>query len=70
MRVSTVSGIDAARWTVGQPCFLRSVVDGYSGEDDEGSDVLVYTAWDTLPRKLGMIYCYQASFHTIEVEYS
>jgi len=57
MRVRTVSGIDSTKWTVGQPCFLRSTVE-YGSKD---IDVLVYTAWNTLPRKLGMIYCYQVT---------
>ena len=60
MRVCTVSDIDSTKWTVGQPCFLRRS----TTEDDDSSnnmDVLVYTAWNTRPRKLGMIYCYQVT---------
>ena len=57
MRVRTISDIDSTKWTVGQPCFLRSTVE----DGSKDIDVLVYTAWNTLPRKLGMIYCYQVT---------
>jgi acylaminoacyl-peptidase len=42
-----VPDIDMNTWTVGQPVFIPS--DKYR---------IVYTAWCTKPRRLGMIYCY------------
>jgi len=55
--VRTIGGIDSSKWTVGQPCFLNQ----NTQDNAPTSHVLVYTAWSTQPRKLGMIYCYQRS---------
>lgn len=48
-------GIDSTQITVGQPVFRPRK------EPDESSSSfeLVYTVWSNLPRKLGMVYCYQ-----------
>jgi acylaminoacyl-peptidase len=49
--VQRIEGIDYDRYTVGQPV-LRV-------QNDSKSMQIVYTAWENLPRKLGMIYCFQ-----------
>ena len=50
--VSTVTDIDEAAWTVGQPVFMPDPT-------GTGAYRLAYTAWRAGNRKLGMIYCYQ-----------
>lgn len=50
-RVFRVPGIDKDLWTVGQPCFISS--------EDSNAYILAYTAWSNLPRKLGLLHCFQ-----------
>lgn len=54
--VLTVPNIDSSKWTVGQPCFLHM---------GATTRVLVFTAWNTMPRRFGMIYCYQVAQRAI-----
>jgi hypothetical protein len=57
MAVRTVGGIDSSKWTVGQPCFLKQSASDISFPPH----VLVYTAWSTQPRTLGMIFAVDIS---------
>ena len=50
-RIFRVPCIDKDLWTVGQPCFISS--------EDSSTYTLVYTAWSNLPRKLGLLHCFQ-----------
>jgi len=50
-RVTKVPGIDSSLQTVGQPVFQPST--------DGTTYSLVYTSWSNVPRRLGMIFCYQ-----------
>jgi hypothetical protein len=43
-----VPGIDP-NWTVGQPCLIQ----------EDKRLLIVYTAWSNLPRKLGLLFCFQ-----------
>eukprot|EP01038_Epipyxis_sp_PR26KG_P010072 gene10072-13535_t len=50
--VISVPNVDHNIWTVGQPSFMPN--------NNNNNDLwLCYTAWKNIPRKLGMIYCYQ-----------
>mmetsp|Transcript_22863 Transcript_22863/g.45974 ORF Transcript_22863/g.45974 Transcript_22863/m.45974 type:complete len:804 (-) Transcript_22863:172-2583(-) len=52
-RIHKVEGIDTQQWTVGQPCLITSVEAGAT------KYLLGYTAFSCLPRKLGVVYCFQ-----------
>lgn len=48
-KVYSLPNVDVAQWTVGQPQFIPTSAASYR---------IAYTAWNSLPRRLGMIYCY------------
>lgn len=52
-RIHKVGDIDTALWTVAQPCLIQS--DTGAG----GRYILAYTAFYNLPRKLGLLHCFQ-----------
>lgn len=51
--VVALPNVDINQWTIGQPQFIPL------RDTAPGKYQIVYTAWNTLPRRLGMIYCYQ-----------